>query len=874
MTGREKDVELQMAPTSAPDPPPSAPGRRRRRRRFAGFLVGAATLLMVLPVTSHPAGDLTPGEAQVLAKNTAALYGLENAITSSALTLSGQGESADLKVTVGQTQNLVNQSIAVTWAWGGADPAQHASILNGSTVQANYLQIMQCWGDSAPDRAQCEFGGFRSLQNGQTYAASRRIFPASDLTGPIDPAEPNMTAGDPTYRDYQYDTHANGTFDGWTVPFRSVTGEVFRHDDPPNNPFYGEFDTNELPYSLTRPDGKGFETFETVTYRESAGLGCADLRTSDPGRGTPRNCWLVVVPRGTTEVNGKPYTAAQNVSPAQLESSPLSATNWANRLAFPLSFEPIGQPCPISAKQRLVGGVETSMEAVLRWQPALCRNGGAVYGYSKLADAIAEGPLTGSGSSRGLSFLNAPVDPSTVPGDRTLVYAPVAVSGLSIAAMVETVPTKNAPASVQVHVGERISDLKLTPRLVAKLLTQSYKAGVEPNVALVPGYLAGNPFNIDEDPEFLALNPRFKDLTGTYVQIMLPTGVASTSQVLWTWISGDEEARDFVAGVPDPWGMRVNPFYQGLQIPQETLPKIDPYCRHDSGGLGFPQLCAFDLHPAVADFHDGARQVSQGNTLSLQWPAYPVGYKLLPTDPVYQKVSRETPGSREILGLTDTATAARYQLTSVQLRNSAGQFVAPTTATMLAGAAAMTPSGVGGVKSPNPNSTAGNAYPLTMVTYAVAAPNQLSADAAKDYAAFVRYAVTSGQTVGTAPGQLPYGYAPLPSDLRQQALKAAIDIQNRVGPRTAASGGGGGSGSGSGQGSTAPAPAATPTVATPAPSPSSITLAQAKPAGSRTPDDALLGDVARYAVIAVATLGLLGLLVGPLLPRLAQRIRR
>jgi hypothetical protein len=843
---------------------------RRRGRRFAGLLVGAALVLLVLPSTSRRGGDLTAGEAQVLAKNTAALYGLENAITSSAMTLSGQGEFADLQVTVGQTQNLVNQSVVVTWAWGGADPAQHATIRNGSTPVANYVQLMQCWGDTAPDRSQCEFGGLTSLQTGDTYSASRRIFPPGEATGPIDPAEPKMTAGDPAYRDYQYLTQTNGTSYGWAVPFRSVTGEVFRHDQPPVNPFYDEFETNEVPYGITRGDGKGFETFETLTFRESAGLGCADIKTTGPGTGSPRSCWLVAVPRGTTEVNGQPYT--NNPAPLLL-SSPLSATNWANRIAFPLDFSPIGQPCPIAAHQRLVGGVETSQEAVLRWQPALCSNGGAVYGYTKLADAIAEGPLTGSGSTRGLSFLNAPVDPASVPSDRSLVYAPIAVSGITIAAILEQSPRTSA-ADLEPHRGERVTDINLTPRLVAKLLTQSYGAAVEPAATRMPGYLSANPYNIDTDPDFLALNPAFSQLQASSLQIMLPTGVSYTTQVLWNWIETDEEARDFVAGVPDTWGMRVNPFYQGLQIPQETLPKIDPYCRRDQSAAAFPQLCVFDLHPAAADLHEAARDTSRGDTLALQWATFTA--KRLPTDPVYQKVPREVPGSRQILGLTDTATAARYQLTTVKLRNASGQFVAPTTATMLAGVSAMQPSGVAGVQVPNPAAKVADAYPLTVLSYAVAAPNQLAADAAKDYATFVRYAAGPGQTPGTGPGQLPDGYAPLPTALRQQALKAATDIQNRVGPKASAGASPSTGSAGSGSGATA-----TPATGSPAPSaaPSSSSappraLAQAKPVGERTPGDGVIGALARYAFVAAATLGLLGLLIGPMLPRIASRIRR
>ena len=74
----------------------------------------------------------------------------DTAPSGSAATVSGTGEFANLKVTVSQTKNLINQTVQVSWT--GAPPP------NGSTT--NFLQIMQCWGDdpAGPDRTQCQFG--------------------------------------------------------------------------------------------------------------------------------------------------------------------------------------------------------------------------------------------------------------------------------------------------------------------------------------------------------------------------------------------------------------------------------------------------------------------------------------------------------------------------------------------------------------------------------------------------------------------------------------------------------------------------------------------------------------------------------------------
>jgi hypothetical protein len=111
------------------------------------------------------------------------------------------------------------------------------------------------------------------------------------------------------------------------------------------------------------------------------------------------------------------------------------------------------------------------------------------------------------------------------------------------------------------------------------------------------------------------------------------------------------------------------------------------------------------------------------------------------------------------------------------LRNAAGQFVSPTTASLQAGERTMKPSAVPGVLGFNPGSTDPAAYPLTALSYGVASPSTLDAAAGKDYAAFLRYAAGPGQQLGIAPGQLPLGMAPLPDTLKAQTAAAAAAIE-------------------------------------------------------------------------------------------------
>ncbi len=80
------------------------------------------------------------------------------------------------------------------------------------------------------------------------------------------------------------------------------------------------------------------------------------------------------------------------------------------------------------------------------------------------------------------------------------------------------------------------------------------------------------------------------------------------------------------------------------------------------------------------------------------------------------------------------------------------------------------------VLKPDPGRAKGQAYPLTVVSYAAASVDQAPKDR-KAYADFMRYAAGPGQTQGRAAGQLPPGYAPLPEKLRMQAEVAADDLE-------------------------------------------------------------------------------------------------
>jgi hypothetical protein len=670
----------------------------------------------------------------------------------SAVTVSGTGEFANLKVTVSQTKNLINQTVSVTWT--GGKPTVPASDFG-----TNYLQIMQCWGDGpgSPDRTQCEYGGSdtQSSPSAGDFVRSRQV------TG-------NSIDGKETLKP------PAGSNDNVYVPFWAVgKTKPTSAASSDRNDFFDSLGTNEVPLARTHGDGTGAEVFEVQTVREAPGLGCGDPVTTG-GTPTGGKCWLVIVPRGSTEVDG---SARNGNGINRLNSSPLSASNWENHLAVPMEFLPVGHACPIGAPERRVIGHELAADALIRWQPALCAGGGALFSYTQLPDEVVRTKVF-DGTSPGLALLTNPVPPDQAPPQGPLVYAPVGLSGLAIAFNIEHQPPGNAPpADLQLD-GQRFLSMKLTPRLVAKLLTQSYGG----SVPFAQDYLKKNPLGLTTDPEFLALNPDYQGFA-TYNQppdALVQLNGSDVTSLLWSWVKADPDATAFLAGQADPFGMVLNPNNKGLALPTSTFPRNDQSCVDAIIGEGGTKgrVCTLDAHPFTNDMHDAGRAASRGDSQART--------TVLGTDgtPVPKKVDRQDPGHRALLAVVDAATAARYGLPTASLRNAAGHFVPLDNGSLLAGEKAMKPSGVAGVLASDPGASDPAAYPLTALSYAVTVPSTLAAAAGKDYAAFLRYAAGPGQRPGIAPGQLPFGMVPLPDDLKARTVAAAARVEAQAGKTT------------------------------------------------------------------------------------------
>jgi len=683
----------------------------------------------------------------------------------------------DLAVTVSQTKDLGSQGIEISWT-GGTQSTQPATDNGGE----NFLQIVQCWGDdpsvaagkpAEPDRTTCQYGGFL------TPGATRDNFVTDDAVAAED--RPYTAPGDgfvhPTYT---------------SVPFRSPAGKVIASVvdnkkidgvDPNTNEFFTGLTSNEVKWAGSSADGKGSVKFEVQTVQQSSGIDCGSPITAADKTISGKPCWIVVIPRGSSDAGE-----------THIVHSGLFWNAWKHRIAFRVGFKPVGINCSIGAAEKQISGSELVAGAVASWQPALCAGkGGSIFTISTGAEPDALRAASNPSVPAALALTSRPLDTSDGSTDSN-VYAPIAISGVSIAFAIDRRPLAGPNTSPEdlARANQAFSTLNLTPRLVAKLLTNSYldslpgdKSGVGYHGPNDPGH---NARNLTTDPEFLKWNdPEWKSqglVAPSLADLLVPQGRSDVANQLWRYVIADSEAREFLSGKPDGWGMIVNPWNAtdaalnpskvGLALPIDSFPKSDPSeVAAVPGGAGAINLVTW--RPYTND-------LDTGGYLTLRGDGQVLGpWDTTKTPPAYVKSLRNNPGFQNVLGLTDTASAAKYQIVSASLRNPAGLFVAPTSDSMSAAAAAMTQTSTQArVYEYDPAGSAAKgaptAYPLTMPVYASTNPTQNDQATRDAYASFIMYASTSGQQAGDAEGQLPAGYAPLPESWREISKAAAAAI--------------------------------------------------------------------------------------------------
>jgi hypothetical protein len=339
--------------------------------------------------------------------------------------------------------------------------------------------------------------------------------------------------------------------------------------------------------------------------------------------------------------------------------------------------------------------------------------------------------------------------------------------------------------------GQPYTHLRLTPLLLAKLLTESYPA--ELPIQQEDPALSHNPLNITLDPEFIQLNPGIKqgvDATEAASELVALSSDSDVIEALTTYINDNPEARAWLNGKPDPWGMVVNPAYKGIKLPVDQWPLLSTFeptayyqsdlndCLYNNPVPYLP-LVAAPL-PTLEEISLSMQfAIANSTTVCSQIDGTSTGEKLVAQGP-------EVVGYRFMIGITPLADDQRYQLQAAALQTTDNSFVAPDNASLRAATAFLKPDKETGTW-PIPYSelstakAAASAYPGTMVVYAAVPTSGLPSINAKDYATLLRFAATSGQAQGLGVGQLPPGYLPMTSAnglgaLAKYTLAAADDV--------------------------------------------------------------------------------------------------
>ncbi len=739
-------------------------------------------------------------------------------------------EQHTFDVSVSNTTNLRGHE-RVEVSWSGAHPT--GGILldpnSGSSNQEEYpVVFLECAGtdsDSVPaaQRLTPETCWTATPNERFQQTGVGDEFPPYRVDRYADPADRRAIVGEPQPRPDKCSVpevterwvHLR-TFAGADYPYGPVLG---CGGMPPEAVSVGDtlsFPSNTT-YGTTELDGRGSAKFDVWTSEENASLGC--------GQQTP--CSLVAVPilgigcdidaaalpAADRPTAGTEADAAQTACEAKGQFAPgertfvgrpfdlavsgalwWSASNWRNRVTVPLQFAPPSNVCDIvgSGNGIELYGSELMTQATSQWSPHFCLDP-KLFKLRHVQSpepqaraALADGSVQGALSSA------VPEDGFAVP----TVNAPVALTGFAVSFTIDDADKQ------QLH------HLRLNQRLLAKLLTSSYPADLA--VQAQEHALTHNPLDITADPEFQALNPDAPKNIGNSISASTIVALSSDSDVTWaltSYIDADPEARAFLNGTPDPWGMTVNPAYKKISLPTTAWPLLDtfvPQFTETSNACLFHDPVPYS--PLVAAPMSRLFQIAQNlqfaiaNSTTFCYQPVEGDFTQIQLKPV----GREFPGFRFMLGITSLGDAQRYGLDTADLQtrstgsttqrftNADGRtFVAADDDGLRAAAATLKPDESThtwpvSYATIHDDSNAADAYPGAMVVYAQVPTTGLAVDQAKEFATFLRFAVTDGQVRGYGNGQLPPGYLPLTAanglgDLASYTQHAADDVESQNG---------------------------------------------------------------------------------------------
>jgi hypothetical protein len=736
-------------------------------------------------------------------------------------------DSRDFTLNVDHTLNLRGRE-RVKISWSGAHPsgARASDPYGENGLNQEYpVVIMQCRGIDDPSLPEA-----KQLKPETCWTSTRQQ--RSQSTDPVLAVwrhDLKATAADRELKSGLTDLPAectNAKSDAThTTPFVAASGKVYAACSgdtmPPEASVGAAFPPAELA-AYSDANGKGAANFEVRSSVENESLGCSDS--------TP--CSIVAIPimgiscfddnydcrrEGRFEPGSSNF-ANEGVVPAV---SPLywwSASNWDNRVSVPVTFGLPPDACAVLDTRAPTAfyGSELMNQASLQWAPAYCLNQKRFkFQHNRMGDDPAFA-LVENGQAPAAFVSGSREAESTT---EKIGYAPTAVTGFAVGFTIDE------PANA----GER-QQLNLNARLIAKLLTQSYTGSDRGQQH--PG-MGTNPLSMNLDPEFIALNPGLDRIQREAAATVLSLSESSdVIKSLTAYLEADPEAKQFIKGARDPWGMVVNPSYKGLKLPVSEFPLRDTFvpasaleCYQQNPAPYFSQLAApvnsiTKVASAVLDAWPNVQTKCDRSSAS---DPFKVG-----------RIDRQGVGTRFMLGIVSLGDAERYGLRTASLQTSSTvgpaapfvdgtgrKFVAPTTASISAAVKIAKDKGYRSAfelsqemlhKQPG-------AYPGTMIVYTTAKVRGLDKTDAAKVSEFIKIATTEGQVPGSGNGKLPGGYLPI---LKTGATAKLYASAQRVAKLIAA------------QKEPAPKPSAT----TPAPG---VAAPAAAPAGAPVadlPDDA------------------------------------
>src|ERR1017187_1406546 len=190
--------------------------------------------------------------------------------------------------------------------------------------------------------------------------------------------------------------------------------------------------------------------------------------------------------------------------------------------------------------------------------------------------------------------------------------------------------------------------------------------------------------------------------------------------------------------------------------PNLTLPNSKIVLVHRTDGSGPTAAFTSCLSAVSADWKS---KVGQGGAVS--WPA---GMGGKGSEGVTEEI-RQSPGS---IGYVELTYAQQNKLPVASVKNMAGKYVQPSTASTTAAIAGYADALSKDPRTPivNPPASARDAYPISTLTFLLIPKDGTDAVKRSALKKFVQYIISDGQT--TAGG---LNYAPLPDAVRQYDLK-------------------------------------------------------------------------------------------------------